>query len=123
MEANRRQFLRGSLSIVGALALPDFRLSYPDLPVLWGDGVHDDADALNALARGEPFAVESIGLFEYDSGYLKGGHFLISRPVIFGKIPFHVEGVRFEAAPDFSANEAMLIIEGERSGKKADDIM
>lgn len=110
MEMNRRWFLGGSLGIAGAVALPALKLVDPDIPVLWGDGIHDDADALNALAGGEPFVVDNTGLFEYGSGYLKGGEFLISRPVIFGKIPFHVEGACFQAASDFPANEGMLIV-------------
>ncbi|MEO8628655.1 MAG: hypothetical protein ABI612_11220 [Betaproteobacteria bacterium] len=33
--------------------LTDQEFDHSDLPVLWGDGVHDDGSALRALDRGE----------------------------------------------------------------------
>jgi len=48
---NRRDFLKGLVAIGAYLALP----SIPglDKPILHGDGVHNDIEAINALLRGE----------------------------------------------------------------------
>jgi len=58
---NRRTFLKG---VAGAVALmlapaPIHKLAERFAPrlVLWGDGVHDDAPALNAMLRGEDVEV------------------------------------------------------------------
>lgn len=60
MNLSRRLFL-GGLATVAAVAASPLR---PYTPVLWGDGVHDDAPALNAWIRGEPVRIlrERTGL-------------------------------------------------------------
>lgn len=52
-DMNRRSFFR---LVAGAALAPVAAQAasiLPDVPILWGDGVHDDAPALNALIRGE----------------------------------------------------------------------
>jgi hypothetical protein len=60
LDVSRRSFLRGALT-VAAVAVVSPKLSlvspHPYL-VLYGDGVEDDAPALNAMLSGKPFVVE-----------------------------------------------------------------
>lgn len=75
---DRRSFLKGilSLSVVPLLpALPRF------LPVIWGDGIHDDAPGLNALLADEAFEVERGGFTALD-GVIRGGIFRLSAPLV-----------------------------------------
>ena len=44
------------------LTEPEF--DHSDLPVLWGDGVHDDGPALRALDRSEPVCLPNGSLVD-----------------------------------------------------------
>jgi len=77
--ASRRGFMIGA----GALLFADPAVAYSKLPVLWGDGVHDDTDALNALFNGKRVRSGEAGdtfrpLFHDGWVALKGGHYAIS---------------------------------------------
>jgi hypothetical protein len=55
---DRRSFLRGTLALGGTLAVAPVAakiLIPPELPIIWGDGIHDDAPGLQALFDGKPF--------------------------------------------------------------------
>ena len=80
MSLTRREFLRGMGGILAAGVAPAFigadvlmpvkKILLPDTPILWGDGIHDDAPALQAFIRGERVLRASGGLFD---GYFSAG--------------------------------------------------
>ncbi len=74
---DRRGFLIGA----GALLLAKPKLILSKVPILYGDGFHDDTEGLSALLSGRPFKSLSGDGFRplYDDGvaYLKGGEYLI----------------------------------------------
>lgn len=53
MEMSRRLFLGGLVTIAAATQVR----AVDRRPILWGDGIHDDAPALNAWLRGEPVRI------------------------------------------------------------------
>lgn len=59
----RRSFLLGLTAAFAAPAVVRadslMKLWVPPLPIVWGDGVHDDAPGLNALLAGERAAIKS----------------------------------------------------------------
>lgn len=107
MNINRRWFLGGSLALVGALSVPASQFTTSQLPILWGDGIHDDADALNAIGAGNPFIVEKTGIVEHECGFLQDASFLISRPITFRPKAIHVKNCVFQSTDDFEG-DAML---------------
>jgi hypothetical protein len=50
--------------------------------ILWGDGIHDDADALNAVLRGQD-VYSKTDCLKLDKGTFKieGGNFYIAKPL------------------------------------------
>ena len=89
MNLNRRFFLAGALSLVTAPALSQV----PFIPTLDGDGIHDDADALNALFAGRNIRCENELFFAMSENEIRliGGIYRISRPVHFRKSPFRIK--------------------------------
>lgn len=86
----RRGFL---LRLSGGVALaalsPVARFFAPSVPVLWGDGKHDDTVALNAWAAGRPVRRPDGS----DVGkVLHGGRFLVSDTIYFTRTD---EGCQF----------------------------
>lgn len=51
MNLSRRAFLRGTIGTAAVVAAAPRLLAVPHI---WGDGVHDDTEALNTFLRGEP---------------------------------------------------------------------
>lgn len=85
--ATRRAFLFG-LGAASLVASPKLIMSR--LPLLYGDGVHDDAEALNAMFAGKPIKLAETGdtfrpFFSSTSEHiaLRGGRYRISKPVQF----------------------------------------
>jgi hypothetical protein len=80
---DRRSFLRGMVGLVGATVL--VRPSgFLGLPTLWGDGITDDAPALNALLRGEPVHIvaDTARVARQRQVFLNGGKFAIGSPIV-----------------------------------------
>lgn len=79
----RRDFLRGALSLtVVAVALPSMdALASDGVPLIVGDGAHDDAPGLNAMFSGKPFMVEGEG-FVAQGGELRDGVFGIRSTIV-----------------------------------------
>jgi hypothetical protein len=72
------------------------------LPVIKGDGVHDDWAGLQALFNNEPFVVENEGILA-SSGLLRLGVFKISRTLrVHGDFAIH--GSKFMASEDFQGD-------------------
>lgn len=79
MSLTRRFFLGGALALTAAAALPKLP-ALAGYPVIHGDGIHDDAEALNALFRGDPVIIEgeAVQIGPDDTASLKGSKHLIS---------------------------------------------
>lgn len=73
MNISRRFFLGGVIAVAaGQLVKPAFAM-----PMIFGDGIHDDTRGLNALLAGEPFHVENEGVIVHE-GNILGGTFKIT---------------------------------------------
>ncbi len=75
---NRRSLLGGILSVPAAMVLAKAPLS---IPVMVGDGEHDDTLALQALFDGKPFSAERLTVLRNLDGdvLIRGGVFRITR--------------------------------------------
>lgn len=76
---NRRNFLRGCLAVTALAILP-----VPELhayPVLYGDGVHDDTEAVQAIMDLKPFVVEGRLLEGYENCVLRNANLNISKSI------------------------------------------
>lgn len=107
MNLSRRSFLGGALLIVGAV-------SAVARPRIVGDGIHDDADGLNALIAGDPVNIETSGVRILERGKieLNGGRFLIGTPLTFtGFSTCSINNAEIIASSAFASN-AMIIIAG-----------
>lgn len=74
----RRDLLLGAFALATA---PTLVAAQPATMVLWGDGLHDDTAALQALLRGDPVRWASGEPF--NGHLLAGKSFLLSRPIAF----------------------------------------
>lgn len=95
MSMDRRAFLRNAgllaagvvaanqLEVVERLGWRRRFFSLWAAPTLWGDGVHDDAPALNALFRGEKINDRTGGMVRVHGHMvsLSNGHFMLSEPL------------------------------------------
>lgn len=112
MDVSRRSFLGGALTVAAASLVPVAAFTDP-VPVLWGDGEHDDAPALQALIDGKPFEVAGSGFIARgfgDSYELKGGKFLLGQGLHFRDNGRTGRFIRndFIASSTFPENDAIL---------------
>ena len=80
IDLSRRSF--GFAAGAALFALP--KLTFARVPILHGDGIHDDTEALSALFSGQPFktAGDSFApLYEDGWAALKGGKYLVTAPI------------------------------------------
>lgn len=78
----RRDFLKGCLAVSALMIVP-----VPDLntyPVLYGDGIHDDTKALQAMFDLKPYICEGKLIKGQTKAILDGGTFKISRTLYLG---------------------------------------
>lgn len=78
VEVSRRWFMGGALGVAAAAVMP---LGAAYDAVLYGDGIHDDTAALQALFDGRPVYVKNDGVvLKSNDGHisLKGGNYKIS---------------------------------------------
>lgn len=97
MDISRRSFLGGAIAATVVAVSPALALA--NLPVIYGDGIHDDWAGLTAFFNGKPFVIEGEG-FTASEGRLFGGRFLLSQTLHIGPGNFTVNncGFRFEAS-------------------------
>lgn len=76
---HRRTILSGLLMSLVAVLMPRIS-STPSLPVLHGDGVHDDTDAIQALINGERVIDAKTGM-PWKSRSVEDRHFRTSRTI------------------------------------------
>lgn len=81
IETSRRSFLRGALIVAAASVLPAQAIAFvAPVPVIVGDGIHDDWAGLQAAFDGNPFRCEKdfVRVGAHDAIHVDGGHFYIS---------------------------------------------
>lgn len=78
-DLTRRGFLKGVLTVGAVAALP--ALALHGMPTLWGDGIHDDTEALQALFDGKEVIHGDNVIVRRCAGdfRLAGGTFRISK--------------------------------------------
>lgn len=123
LELPRRGFLFGLAAAMAAPAIVRASALMPVKPwarILYGDGVHDDADAINALTWGEPVVFPGGALINVAPGLpmIPPGTYRISAPI---KIPvnfekFIIRDCHFEADPNVDGY-LDFTHKGEVSGK------
>lgn len=86
MNVSRRSFLRGALTVGALSVLPAIPAFAERIPTLWGDGIHDDTQALQAFLDGKPVRVDGafIAVRSGDGVRLSGGRFLVSDTIFVG---------------------------------------
>jgi hypothetical protein len=95
MELNRRGFLAGMLAAAAAPAIVRaesmMRLYVPPqsiVPVLWGDGIHDDAPGLEALLNRREVRMNPLGRWaDAQPGLICGGVFWVGRTIVLDQDP------------------------------------
>jgi len=108
---SRRSFLGGVLALsVAAAAAPVLALA--DVPVIYGDGVHDDWAGLQAMFDGRPFRVTDGAALVATEGVLNGGIFSLSKTLVIRGSHITIQRAAFNAADDFEG-EAMLRVHGD----------
>lgn len=79
VDVTRRFFLGGALAVAAASVLPTTALAFSPVPVIVGDGIHDDADGLQAMFDGKPFRCETTIICDKGDFNLDGGRFFITK--------------------------------------------
>jgi hypothetical protein len=84
---SRRSLITGLISLAAAPAIvraSSIMQVKPLGPFIWGDGIHDDSDGINAMLNGKPHIVINA-----EAAFRKGdlvtfgpGNFLLGRPMI-----------------------------------------
>lgn len=88
---------RGFAVGVGAVLFARPKLIVSKVPILYGDGEHDDTEALNTLLAGKPvrtaLSQDTVTpLFRDGWAALKGGSYWLSAPLC-AQVPFYLEGL------------------------------
>lgn len=106
---SRRSFLGGVLTVVASSVLPIFPAH--SLPILYGNGEDDDAPALNALLRGDPFVAEdntlSVTRVNYHGASIQNGLFAVGSPLV-AKLRVYIAGSYFKVLPGFPRGQPVL---------------
>ena len=123
MDVSRRSFLRGALTVAAASLVPVAAakaLGLDDVPTLWGDGVHDDAPALQALIDGKPFKIAGEGFIARngaETAFIDGGDYALSNGLVFrkGGRKAAISNASFRTLPEFPENGYVLKFEHGRN--------
>lgn len=118
-ELSRRLFLSGALSVAAAAVTNAPVLAgepkAAPLPILYGDGVHDDADALNALLSGRPFFCDNQYILASNGEgwvHLANGLFRIGKTIKVTRDYTTIVNTMFITTPDFESPR-MLVIDAD----------
>lgn len=91
-DLTRRGFLGGALTVLAvSIAVPTAAFSF-SAPRIYGDGLHDDWEGLQAAFNGKPYLCQSDLVHGTKQVEVFGGNFLLSRPLhIFGGVTVHMQ--------------------------------
>ena len=83
MDATRRMFLGGAISLLAVKTFVPSVQAQKNLPQIWGDGRHDDTSGLGSLFRREPvwFAPDKIGVDEHGGIIFHNGIFKVTQTI------------------------------------------
>lgn len=83
MDASRRFFLGGAISLAAAVTFKVKKKHKSNIPTIYGDGKHDDTGGIGALFRNEPvnFNSDQIGVESHGGITFHKGVFIISRTI------------------------------------------
>lgn len=114
---NRRGFLAAALAVGMApmivkagVLMPVRQLTIPSRFIIHGDGIHDDATALQAFFNGQDVFYrngDAVG------AYLHNQTFLIGKPIVVPNMPKHrqVTASHFRKSRSFPDTETMMTFE------------
>lgn len=115
---------RGFLFGLGATLVADPKLFSSKLPMLWGDGKHDDYEGLSALLNGKPVKIAQTGdTFRpfFEDGLkcieLIGGTYLVCRGIVADpgpKAEIYMQGAKIVSAPGFRDLSMLTVHQAER---------
>lgn len=110
LDLARRSFLGGALALGGSVALARVM---PDVPTLWGDGIHDDAPGLQALFDRKPVTIMRDEIVVQRAGIVRveGGRFLLRKHGLVLRNdhgPIHLIGNWFLAGEDFPQDQTAV---------------
>jgi hypothetical protein len=88
------QMLAGAMI---APVLPKIALSGPAMPILWGDGIHDDAPALKAFMRGDIIEFADARMGAPNIGW-EGVRLTLPRGVFKLNAPISIDGDEVQIA-------------------------
>jgi hypothetical protein len=105
MDTTRRGFFRLAAGAAAVAALPVSFKAAADVPMIWADGIHNDAPGLNALIRGDAvqfFRPELADKIGWRGNVLDfgGQWFRCEEPVIFGEEGKEVRYLNVESTAD-----------------------
>lgn len=107
IQLTRRAFLGGSLVLGAVAVMPKWATKLlPETYTLWGDGIHDDSPALNALLNGKAHLVDIRDKHTHMVGrtiHISSGTYLLGSMIY---IPNGLNGIieksYFTATPEFN---------------------
>ncbi len=111
MDMNRRQLFRfGAAAVLTAVVTPVALAE--NAPILWGDGVHDDAHALQAAIDGTPVTIAGHCII-IRNGDIVGGDFLVSKTIVVeNRKDFWFQPNSVTAKAPFSGSRLMFFGDG-----------
>lgn len=115
IDISRRSFLRGIIAVSATAVITPKLQSLKLLdtcPILYSDGIHDDAPALNALLRREEVRIEN-DLVKVANGEwcsISGGNFLINDTITIANKFFHIKNSSFKTGPLFAREKPMIYV-------------
>lgn len=114
----RRSILTGIAALIATPAIVRASNLMPIksyIPILYGDGIHCDADAIMACLNGQSFRkannIYSDNTFaEYtaEPGILGNGRFLVNKPLIISNPEFYLYNSHFTAGDKFPEDGTLL---------------
>lgn len=115
VDVSRRLFLGGALALSAATILSREVVASETVPTLYGDGVHDDTAALQAMLDQRPVIIEGEAVRSEGTIYLRSGIYLISRPLVITKdgTAFIGDGGQIKTTLDFDY-DAIIIATNRR---------
>jgi hypothetical protein len=114
MNLSRRGFLTGMVAVAAVTAAAALPLpSFASVPTLWGDGEHDDTEALQALLDGKPIIRDGV-LLEPDGHGIRliGGVYQVSDTLHIRTPRTHIYNAHFRATFTAAHDRPVIYVHG-----------